>query len=186
MIAVKQFLTGNIFLILCCVFYLAWWIIAFRPVGAVKGLQSGWLLFPAAAFGIAAVLVICRGVSATPDEALLFPTLRIAVIGVAAYVLLLAGTWLLMKRPVTTELFLIVGWAVLATAEISALYGRSAYTKTAAMALIGCILVLAAVSLICYLLYYHLDSVKGYYDGMIPLVIVMAVTVVICVTMGNQ
>ena len=180
----KQFLTGNLLLIFCCAFYLAWWLIAFKPVGAMKGMKSGWLLIPAAVFGIAAVLMICRGVSYTPNESMLLPTVRIAVIGIAAYVILLAGTWLIMKRPVTTELFLIVGWAVLAAAEISALYGRGAYTKTAAWLLIGCILVLAAVSLICYLLYYNLDSVKGYYDGMIPLMIVAVMTAVISITAG--
>ena len=180
----KQFLTGNILLILCCAFYLAWWLIAFKPVGAIKGMRSGWLLIPAAVFGIAAVLMICRGVSNTPNAAMLLPTVGVAAIGIAAYLVLLAGTWLILKRPVTTELFLIVGWAVLATAEISALYGRGAYEKTGAWLLIGCILVMAAVSLICYLLYYHLDSVKGYYDGMIPLVIVAVMTAVISITAG--
>ena len=178
----KQFLTGNGFLILCCAFYLAWWIIAFRPAGAVKGMRSGWLLIPAAVCGVAAVLMICRGISDTENERMLFPTVGIAVTGVVVYAALLAGTWLLMKRPVTTELFLIVGWAVLATAEISALYGRDAYGKTAALVFIGCIIVMAAVSLVCYLLYYNLDSVKGYYDGMIPLVIVAVMTVMMSVT----
>ena len=180
----KQFLTGNILLVLCCLFYLAWWIVAFRPVGAIKGMRSGWLLIPAAAAGIAAVFFICRGILAAEKELLLFPTARIVVIGAAAYVVLLAGTWLIMKRPVTTELFLIVGWATLAAAQISALYGRGAYGKTAALVFIGCIIVLAVISLVCYLLYYNLDSVKGYYDGMIPLVIVAVITVIMSVTMG--
>ena len=181
----RQFHTGNILLILCCAFYLAWWIVAFRPVGAVKGLRSGWLLIPAAVFGIAAVLTICRGISATDHESMLFPAVGIAVAGIIAYFVLLAGTWLIMQRPVTTELFLIVGWAALAAAEISALYGRGAYGMTAALAFIGCVIVMAVISLVCYLLYYNLDSVKGYYDGMIPLVIVAVVTVVMSVTMGR-
>ena len=42
---------------------------------------------------------------------------------------------------------------------------------------------LFTVSLVCYLLYYHLDSVRGYYDGMIPLVIVAVMTVVVSITM---
>ena len=179
----KQFLVGNVLLILCCAFYLAWWIIAFRPEGAVKGMKSGWLLLPAAAFGIAAVAVICGSVSSTANERMLIPSAWIVGIGVVSYVALLAGTWLIMKRPVTTELFLIVGWAALAAAEISALYGRGAYGKSAAWIWIACIVVMAVISLICYLLYYNLDSVKGYYDGMIPLIIVALVTALMSITM---
>ena len=181
----KSFFVGNGLLVLCCAFYLAWWIIAFKPVGAIKGFASGWLLIPAAGFGIAAVVMICRGISAAESASMLIPAAGIAAAGVVLYFVLLAGTWLVMKRPVTTELFLIVGWAALASAEISALYGCGAYGKTAAVLFIVCILVLAAVSLVCYLLYYNLDSVKGYYDGMIPLVIVAAVTVIMSATMGK-
>ena len=170
----KQFLTGNILLVLCCIFYLAWWMIAFKPVGAVKGMRSGWLLIPAALFGVAAVAMICKGVSSTANDQMLFPTVSVVMIGVVLYVALLAGTWLLLRRPVTTELFLIVGWAVLTAAEISALYGQGIFGQAGAVAWIICIVALALISLICYLLYYNLDSVKGYYDGMLPLIIVAA------------
>lgn len=181
----KQFLTGNILLVLCCVFYLAWWLIAFKPVGAIKGIRSGWLLIPAAVFGAAAVLMICKGISETPNGTMLFPTLHAAAAGIILYVILLTGSWLIMRRPVTTELFLIVGWAVLASTEISALYGHGAYGRTAALTFIGCIIVMAVVSLVCYLLYYNLDSVKSYYDGMIPLVIVAVTTVIMSITMEH-
>ena len=125
----KQFLTGNLLLLLCCIFYLAWWIIAFKPVGAVKGMKSGWLLIPAACFGIAAVIVIIRGIAAVPETSMLFPAARAAEIGVLAYILLLVGTWLILHRPVTTELILIVGWAAIASAEVSALYGLEVYER---------------------------------------------------------
>ena len=171
----KQFLTGNVLLILCCIFYLAWWIIAFRPTGAVKGMKSGWLLIPAAIFGIAAVVIIAGAISATDNAAQLVPTMYIVGIGAAGYVILLLGTWMLMKRPVTTELVLIVGWATLAAAEINALYGHEVYTAGAAWVFIAIVVILAVVSLVCYLLYYQLDAVAGYYDGIIPLVIVAVV-----------
>jgi len=31
---------SNIFLIICCAFYLAWWLLAFKPTGAIKGIQA--------------------------------------------------------------------------------------------------------------------------------------------------
>ena len=178
----KQFLTGNVLLILCCIFYLAWWIVAFRPSGAVKGMRSGWLLIPAAVFGIAAVVVISGAISATDSARQLLPTMRIVVIGIAAYVILLAGTGILLKRQVTTELFLIVGWAVLACAEISALYAHEVYTSGAAWLFLAIIIALAAVSLVCYLLYYNLDAAAGYIDGILPLAIVALVMAAMNVT----
>lgn len=59
----RQMLTGNLLLAACCEFYLAWWLIAFEPTGAVKGIKSGWLLFPALLFGAAAVVQIVWGSS---------------------------------------------------------------------------------------------------------------------------
>lgn len=38
----RKILTGNILMILCCIFYLAWWLVAFKPTGAIKGMKSGW------------------------------------------------------------------------------------------------------------------------------------------------
>ena len=61
----KFFVQGNILLVVCCAFYLAWWLIAFKPEGAVKGMKSGWLLIPAAAAGILAVYKTVKGVSQT-------------------------------------------------------------------------------------------------------------------------
>lgn len=179
----KNFFTGNLLLIVCCAFYLAWWLIAFKPEGAIKGLRSGWLLIPAALAGVLAVVLIVRGITATDSAALLVPTMRVVWIGAAAYVVLLLGTYLLMKRPVTTELVLIVGWAVLAVSEVSVLYGHEVYGSRAAWIFIAVIILMAAVSLVCYLLYYKLDAVKGYYDGIAPLAIVAVVTAVMTVTM---
>lgn len=182
----KQILTGNVLLIACTAFYLAWWCLAFKPVGAVKGLKSGWLLLPAAAFGVAAVLLLCKGIAQA--EVPLFPPLSAAGVGALVYVILMAGSWLLLKRPVTSELFLIVGWAVLAICEASALFGLGVYGKPAAVAWILAILLLALISLACYLLYYKLDSVKGWLDGMVPLVIVAltsAATAVSVLVAGN-
>ncbi len=55
--AFKQMLWGNGLLVVCCGFYLLWWILAFKPSGAIKGMRSGWLLVPAFVFGLAAVVM---------------------------------------------------------------------------------------------------------------------------------
>ena len=81
-----------------------------QAVGAVKGLRSGWLLLPAFAAGVMAVVHILRGIGGADVRRVLIPDSWVLWGGVAAYVLLLALTWVFWKRPVTTELFLIVGW----------------------------------------------------------------------------
>lgn len=180
----REMLTGNLLLMACCGFYLAWWLIAFKPTGAVKGMKSGWLLFPALLFGVAAVVQIVRGSSAEGREAL-FPRTAILVGGVLAYVILLAGTSVLLKRQVTTELFLIVGWTVLLFLEINGLFALGWCSRAAALGFLAAAVAVAAVSLICYLLYYDLDSVKGYVDGMIPLLLVAGMMLAVTVGVVN-
>ncbi len=184
----RQILTGNLLLVVCCVFYLLWWLIAFHPTHAVKGFRSGWLLIPAFIFGIWAVVRIAMGCSVGEDIPRLLPGAGIAVAGVVVYILLLAGTLLLMKRQVTTELLLIVGWTVLMFLELNAMYGLGHFTKFSAILFMVISVIAAIISLICYLLYYNLGSVTGYVDGTIPLVMValmMIVTTLFTVLKGS-
>lgn len=169
--AVKQVLVGNGFLVVCCLFYLLWWILAFKPVGAVKGLKSGWLLLPALAFGVLAVTWIVRGIGAAQVQRSLFSYGILILFAAMAYVLLSAGTWVLLKRPVTTELFLIVAWTALTLAEIHMLWGAGVLRDLPAGAFLAAALLFAVVSMVAYILYYDLDAVKGYVDGMIPLIL---------------
>jgi len=78
---------------------------------------------------------------------------------------------LLFKRPATTELFLIVGWFMLALAEINALFGLGLFSHNISVSFILIISVAVVISLVCYVLYFRLDSFKGYIDGMIPLLL---------------
>ncbi len=179
----KQILTGNLLMILCCVFYLAWWLIAYKPQGAVKGMKSGWLLIPAFVLGVAGFVVIARGASSAAPAARLMPGAWIGIGGSAAYVILLAATSGALHRPVTTELLLIVGWTTLMFWEMNVLYGLGEFGRTGAVSLLAVIVISAVISLICYLLYYNLDAVKGYADGTVPLVLtaVMMAVVDLCV-----
>ncbi|MCC8181984.1 MAG: hypothetical protein LIO45_03245 [Clostridiales bacterium] len=177
----RQMLTGNLLLVGCCVFYLAWWLIAFKPEGAIKGLKGGWLLLPAFLLGLAAVVQIVRGSNVDSQTALL-PRSAVLVGGIVAYAVLLAATSILLKRQVTTELFLIVGWTVLMFLEVNGLFALGQYSKGMSIGYLVVTVVAAIVSLVCYLLYYHLDSVKGYVDGMIPLLLVAVMMIAVTVS----
>lgn len=183
-VPVKQIFTGNILLVICCAFYLAWWLLAFKPVGAIKGMKTGWLLIPAAAAGVLAVVRMIRGIETATMKTALFPGWAVVWGGIAAYLVLMAVTVLLFKRPVTTELLLIVGWAMLALAEINVLYGTGRFSCR--QALLFCVIIGVAflISLVCYVLYYRLDSRAGYLDGMVPLLLAAAVTAAVSVCMA--
>lgn len=166
---VKQLFRGNVLLIICCAFYLAWWMIAFRPVGAVKGVKSGWLLIPAMLAGLASLKMTIEGIGALEGGETLFPVGWVLGAGIAVYFFLLAVTLTAFKRPVTTELILIVGWAMLAMAEVDVLYGSGCLSHRGAAAFLLVILLAAAADLVCYVRYYNLSSSAGYVDGMVPL-----------------
>lgn len=180
----KQIFLGNILLIVCCVFYLAWWMLAFRPENAVKGMRSGWLLIPAAVSGILSVVVMLRGMGVENRSRELFSDSIVLWGGIAAYFLLMAVTLFFFQRPVTTELILIVGWVMLTLAEINALYAYQSFTWGIAAVFIVVTCIAAVISLICYVRYYHLDSRAGFYDGMVPLLMAALVMLGLTVVMA--
>lgn len=180
----KELFWGNFLLVVCCAFYLAWWLLAFKPVGAIKGFVTGWLLLPAAAAGVAAVVLLVRGIGAARVEKVLFPNSWVLWGGIAAYVILLAATLLLWKRPVTTELFLIVGWAALSLVEVNTLFGTGRLSHRAAVGFLAVIAAATVVSLVCYVLYYNLDSRAGYIDGMVPLLLAALVMAALSIGMA--
>ena len=165
----KQIFIGNILFVICCVFYLAWWILAFKPSGGVA--KTGWLLVPAGISGLLGMFLILLGILAKIPFKPLFPGIYILLGGIAAYIILLAVTVLLLERPATAELILIIGWIMLALAEINALFGSELFSHSRSITFILLICAVFIISLICYILYYRLDSLASYIDGMIPLIL---------------
>lgn len=173
--AARQMLTGNVLLILCCACYLLWWLIAFRPSGHLDTINTRWILIPAFALGLTSIFVTLYGIRKADIRQILIPKDWILWGGIGAYVVLLIVTYVFFHRPVTTELLLIVGWAMLALAEINALYGMDVFSRKTAV--IFCLITAAAVlgSLVCYVLYYRLGNTAGYIDGIVPLVLAAVV-----------
>ena len=176
----KQILVGNALLAVCAAFYLAWWILAFKPTGALKGFAVGWLLLPAVLAGVVALVLICRGVMEAPRDGVLVRPLFVAAAGAALFVALVAITGGVMGRPVTTELVLIVGWATLSVCQLVALTAMGVWGRGAAVAQAVYIAAATLVSLGCYMAYYKLDGLKGWVDGMVPLVAVLVGALALC------
>ena len=167
----KQVFTGNILIIVCCGFYLTWWLLAFRPSGVSDGMKTGWLLIPAVLAGLAGVFLTLRGMHADAQVKHLIPGGVVLWGGLAAFLILLAVTVLLFKRPVTTELFLIVGWCVLALSEINALFGSGLFSHRIAIGFLVLVFSATVISLVCYIVYYRLNDLAGYIVGMVPLLL---------------
>lgn len=172
----KQIFVGNVALAVCAAFYLAWWILAFKPTGAMR--HTGWLLLPAVLAGVAALALICGGVMQAPRDGVIVRPLFVAAVGAALFVALVAITGGVMGRPVTTELVLIVGWATLSVCQLVALTAMGVWGKAAAVAGAAYIAAATLVSLGCYMAYYKLDGLKGWVDGMVPLVAVLVGAIV--------
>lgn len=174
----KQMFLGNALLAICAAFYLAWWILAFKPTGAVR--HTGWLLLPATLSGVAAVALICMGVTQAPRDEVLVRPLFVAAAGAVLFAALVAITGGAMGRPVTAELVLIVGWATLSVCQLVALTAMGVWGRGAAVAQAAYIAAATLVSLICYMAYYKLDATKGWVDGMVPLVAVAVYALAVC------
>lgn len=93
-----------------------------------------------------------------------------------AYVVLLLVTTMLCKRPLTTELFLIVGWAMLALEEVNALYGMGRFSHQPTLVFIAVIIAAFIISMASYVLYTRLDTRASYIDGFMPLLLAALVT----------
>ena len=164
---------GNIKLMLCFAFYLAWWVIGFNPKHPIRGIRSGWLHIPAAVLGVLALVDIWQGISLTEGP---LPGVALVAGGVASYVALLGVTSGLLHRPVTSELFIIVLWTTVMLLEINTLVGLGTIAAALGWALVALCLLGAASSLVCYQLFYGLDASAAFIDGTIPLILACVMT----------
>ncbi len=176
-----QLFWGNVLVAGCGVFYLLWWVLAFRPVGAITGMKSGWLLIPAFILGFAGVILIIRGSMQAKLSRSFFSGGAVLAVAAVTYAVLLVVTSAAFHRQVTTELFLIVGWTALVFLEVNTLYGLEAFGTGAAAVLFAAAAVSAVVSMVCYVLYYDLSDKTGYVDGMIPLILATVFMVILAV-----
>ena len=164
---------GQILLIICCIFYLIWWSISYRPgveVNRAGGL-NGILLMITAFCGLAGVFVSIYGVNVIPKTGRMKITGGQAVIGwILLYVMLLIVTRFIFHRQVTTELLLITGWAALEITVISSLGGAGKLSDTRFFILLAVIVAAVVVSMILYVLYYRMEEMKAFYAAMVPLI----------------
>ena len=152
----KQIITGQFFLILCCAVYLVWWYRGFRPgvyVSRAGGI-NGILLLITAVLGFVGIVF-----SLMPAREIRKPLISqgmIVICGTAAYV---------------AELFLIVGWTMLETIVADRLYAIGSLGSKSFFAITVIIAIAFLIGIVLYVAYYRMEEMKAFYAAMVPLVV---------------
>ena len=167
-----QIRIGQTLLIVCCIFYLIWWGVAFHPSHGNSHASGvdGVLLLVTAGFGLAGLAVNLIGIRDNAIGKGLVSGYVIIACGVLTYFLLMFGSSMILHRQVTTELMLIIGWAMLETASANTVFSLERMTFGQVRVFLAIITLAAISSLFFYLQYYRVEPMIGYYYGMVPLV----------------
>ena len=175
-----EIFAGNLLLLFCSLFYLAWWVVAFRPNASEKSSTGTICITAAFITGIAAIALMSGGIRALSSSANGVPVSYVLLGCAALFGILLLVTTLVFHRLVTSELIIIHIWTALELSAVAVLYntGRFGLGRTVTLAaLVG---MATIAGLIAYVLYYRLEGTASYRDGMVPLIadaFVMAVFV---------
>lgn len=172
---IKPLMLGHVLLIICCVFYLIWWCVAFRP--GYQGSRASGMLLLAVISGLGGVIYSVMGIISKSGRPVRIPVFLIILGAVVIYVLLMVGSSLLLHRQVTTELFLIIGWLMLEIISYQSAYRMEIFGTTGMNIFIAVAAIVAVLSLYFYMQYYNVSEIRGYIYGMIPLI-----TVALCMT----
>ena len=166
----RQIIIGQVLLIICCIFYLAFWYMGYRPNTVVDrtGGVNGLLLSATAFFGMAGI--ICSLMPAKETGTAKYSHLFIVIGGVVAYVVLMVVTKYGFQRMVTTELFLIVGWTMLELSIINRLSGSRLLMGPKLVAIYVVVAMAFVISMVLYVAYYRMEEMKAFYAAMVPLI----------------
>ncbi|MDO5291561.1 MAG: hypothetical protein Q4F05_02300 [bacterium] len=177
----RQLLFGNLLLLICSFFYLAWWIIAFRP-GGEHGIISTILLIIAFLTGVVGLFNMITAMSRIPCGRSLFAQKTVIWGGILIYIATLLITYYAFSREITSELLLIIGWGMLELSTINIVYGADHIGFKTALVLCIIIDIAVVLSLVCYVLYYRLNGTASYVDGMLPLIMEALVMIGVIIT----
>ncbi|MBN2160555.1 MAG: hypothetical protein JW807_14280 [Spirochaetes bacterium] len=175
---------GNLLLLICSLFYLAWWGVSFRP-NSPGGPAGPFLILAAFITGCAGIGLMAAGISQLAGDSKALPVRFIVAGGFALFILLLLVTYIGFHRIVTSELLIIHLWAALELSAVAVLYGTGRFGAGRAAALAALVGIVTVIGLISYVLYYRLDDVARYRIGMVPLGVDAAVIAVFLVLLST-
>lgn len=175
--AYKEIITGQLLLSAGALFYTGWWLAAFKPDSARSGgALSALLFFLLAAFGLSGTALTVHGLSlpaSWPGSGLLF------IMALLVYFILLTGSVKLFGRKPTTELILMVLWALMEIMALGTLHETGALTGAAYGLTWAAVIAASLIAFAAYMVYYRMDDDTAYITGAIPLLVDGAVTLMI-------
>lgn len=177
-----EIFVGNLLLLFCSLFYLAWWIVSYGPDSSDRSAAGGFYIAAAFITGISACVLMSVGIYSLSHDSKGLPVWYILIGGLALFLVLLPLTAIVFHRSVTSELTIMHIWVVLELSVIAVLYGTGRFGTGLTITLAALAGIAFVVGLICYMLYYRLDKTTSYWIGMIPLAtdaFVMAVFLVV-------
>lgn len=164
---------GELLLVVCSASYLVWWTIRFRPSARTRS-GGGPFLAGAVLGGLGGLALLAVGTAILVPRApwpALAALAATVVGGVLVGAVLLYLTSRVARRPVTTELPLIVVWTTAQLAAGTTLWTAGVLRPPAAVAWVVATALAMLVGLACYLVFYRLDPVPAYRVGMVPLAV---------------
>jgi hypothetical protein len=164
-----EIFSGNLLLLFCSLFYLIWWVVSFRP-NSSGGSAGVFCIAAAFITGVAAIALMSAGINALSHNSKSLPVRFILIGGAVLFVVLLLVTSIAFHRIVTSELIIIHIWVALELSAVAVLYGTAHFGPGRGATLAVLVGIATVVGLISYVLFYRLDGMSGYWDGMIPLI----------------
>ena len=178
--AYKEIITGQLLLSAGALFYTGWWLAAFRPDSARSGGALSALLFLClAVFGLSGTALTVHGIHGLPLPASWPGSGMLFIMALLVYFILLTGSVKLFGRKPTTELILMVLWALMEIMALGALHETGALTGTAYGLTWAAVAAASLIALTAYMMYYRMDDNTAYITGTVPLLVDGAVTLMI-------
>lgn len=101
------------------------------------------------------------------------------IMALLAYFILLTGSVKLFGRKPTTELTLLVLWALMEIMVLGALHEAGGLSGTAYGLIWAAVAAASLIALTAYMMYYRMDDNAAYITGAVPLLVDGAVTLMI-------
>lgn len=178
--AYKEIITGQLLLSAGALFYTGWWLAAFKPDSARSGgALAALLFFLLAAFGLSGTALTVHGIHGLPLPASWPGSGMLFIMALLIYFILLTGSVKLFGRKPTTELILMVLWALMEIMALGALHETGALTGTAYGLTWAAVIAASLIAFAAYMVYYRMDDDTAYITGAIPLLVDGAVTLFI-------
>jgi hypothetical protein len=157
----RELFAGNLLLLFCSLFYLAWWVAANR-----SNASGGPYLTAALITGVVALALMSGGINTLSQNVEGLPVRLVLLGSVALFFIMLLVTTTVFHRIVTSELLIIHIWAALELSAIAVLYGIGRFGVGRAVTLAALVVIALAVGLVCYVLHYRLAGATQYWNGM--------------------